>query len=457
MVRKIVLLLLMTLLAQPSVGTAQTIQWQERQTKYIALLYPAGSEAEAERYSTFVDSIYEEVTASLDYRPAPPLTLRIYPTMAIYRLVNPLARALEGVVAHANTGRREISIAVPQTVGQTEEETRNNVRHELTHIIAAELSANQLSVMWQEGIAQYVEQPAPQLEIKIDLLRQTVDSGNLLTWSRLDAPGVMYNNPRLGYPQSWSMVSFLIQRDGMPKFVQFMQALRTATGYRSALQQSYAISPDKLEAEWRQQLATWIDGGWRVQPSAAIDPASIQAAIDAGRYTDAVAGAEQALARGADPALETLLVLARKGQTADTAAAAARTALLQGDYATAASAVAQARPLYAQLDRPDVAPILDDYANRAINGQRAYAVLNAASADMSRLRLSAARSNIEQAAIIFAQLGDQRGRTEAEALLNNLNRRIRIAGMGLITLVFLGIAWNVDRRRAARRRALPFG
>ncbi|MBA3470530.1 MAG: hypothetical protein H0T53_12905 [Herpetosiphonaceae bacterium] len=457
MLRRILVLLLLATLAHPATTAAQAIQWNEQQTTYIAVLYPAGSEAEAKRYIGFADQIYTEISTALGYKPAPPLTLRIYPTMEIYRQVNPMAQSLEGIVAHAHTGRREISIAVPQTVGQTDEEIRNNVRHEITHVVAAELSDNQLSIMWQEGIAQYVEQPAPQLEIKVDLLRQAVDSNSLLSWSRLDAPGVMYSNPRLGYPQSWSMVSFLIQRAGMAQFVTFMQAMRSAGGYRSALQQVYGSSADTLEAEWRAQLAAWIDGGWRVQPSAAFDLGSIQAALDAGRYSDAETGAAQALAGGDDPALQTLLDLARLGVAADRAAAAARAALLQGDYPAATGEIERARPLYAQLNRSDVTPLLDEYAGRASDGTRAERLLAAARADIGSLRLSAARRNIEQAALIFAQLGDQQGRARAEELLASLNNRLRIAGVGLLILVVLGLAWNIDRRRSARARTLPFG
>ena len=122
MLRRIVALLLLAALTLPAATAAQPLQWNERQTTYIAVLYPAGSEAEAERYIAFADQIYTEITTAVGYKPAPPLTLRIYPTMEIYRQVNPLAQSLEGIVAHAHTGRREISIAVPQTVGQTDEE-----------------------------------------------------------------------------------------------------------------------------------------------------------------------------------------------------------------------------------------------------------------------------------------------------------------------------------------------
>ncbi len=455
--RTIFILVLVLIGFAPSRIDAQAPQWLERQTTYIAVLYPAGSEAEAARYAGFVDALYEETTAQLGYQPAPPLTLRIYPTMDVYRQVNPLAESIEGIVAHAHTGRREISIAVPQTVGLSDEEIRNNVRHELTHIIAAELSGGQLSVMWQEGIAQYVERPAPQLEWKSRLLRQAVDARTVLSWRQLDAPDVMYRNPALGYPQSWSIVSFLIQRDGMPTFVQFLEAMQTASGYSTALQQTYGVSADTLETEWRAQLDAWIDGGWRIQTTPALDRTSIQQALDAGRYAEAQTAAAAALAGGNDPALATLRDLAAQGVEADAAFAAARVALLAGDYRIAASETERARGLFSSLNRPDLTPLLDEYANRAREGQRAYALLEIARTDLRSLRLSAGRRNVEQAAIIFATLGDQQGRAAAQTLLDTLNNRVRLAGVGLLVLVVLGLAWNIDRRRSARRRAVPFG
>ncbi len=450
LVKRIFAIMLIAVLV-PNMVQAQNVAWNQRDTQYMAILYPTGSDREADFYATFVDTLYTEVTAQIGYTPQPPLTLRIYPTLDLYRQVNPIAQLLEGVVAHAHTGRREISVALPQTQGMSEEDVRNNIRHELVHIIAAELSDNQLSVMWQEGIAQYVEKPADQPRIKVQLLRQAVDAGRILAWRDLDAAGMMYSNPALGYPQSWSMVSFLIERNGMPTFVKFIEAMKTASGWRGALQETYGVSPDQLELEWKAQLATWLDGGWQEISTVAFDQASIQQAIDEGRYRDALAAAESALHVKDDPELNALRNQAQTGIQADDALANARIALLEGRYADAQTAVDQARPLYAQLQRNDLTSLIDQYAARATDGQRAYAMLDDARSQMSVLRLSSARSNIEQAGMIFGTLGDQKGRNTAQALLTSLNRRIQIAGIGLMLLVVLGLAWNIDRRRALRR------
>ena len=66
---------------------------------------------------------------------------------------------------------------------------------------------------------------------------------------------------------------------------------------------------------------------------------------------------------------------------------------------------------------------------------KTYAMLDDARSQMSVLRLSSARSNIEQAGMIFGTLGDQKGRNTAQALLTSLNRRIQIAGIGLMLLM----------------------
>ncbi len=153
------LILLVSLLLPGALVRAQSVDWQEHRTLLFTILYPSGAEAIADQYAQFVDSTYDEAAAIWDYRTAPPIVLRIYPTMELYYEANPIAARLPGVVAHAHTGRREISVAIPQTAGQSPEEITNNVRHELTHIIAADLSGGRLTTPWQEGIAQFVEHP----------------------------------------------------------------------------------------------------------------------------------------------------------------------------------------------------------------------------------------------------------------------------------------------------------
>ena len=456
------LILLALLLSWPAAAKAQNeLQWREQNTTYLAILYPDGYADEAAQYAAFADTIYEEVTTILGYRPDPPLTLRIYPTMEVYAQVNPLVRTLGGVIAHAHTGRREISIALPLLRNATEEDIRNVVRHELVHIIAAELSQGELSVMWQEGIAQYVERPAPIVDQKLIFLRGLYDYDRLLSWNELNAPGVMYGNPDLGYPQSWSMVAFLVEQYGMPAFIDFLQANATSNGYRAALQQVYGRSSSELEAEWQAQLGSWLARGSTAPIESGVNIASLQAAIDAGLYNDAVAQAEAMLPTISDATtknqVEVLLGQARRGVRAEQAANNTRTALANGDYAAAAQHLNDAQRFFAQLGRNDVTPVLTAYAEHLAQGQQAYTLLEQAKTSIARLRWISARQTLDQAALMFGQLGDPQGQQAAQQVLQTLNQRIRLLGFGVLVIVLLGLAWNIDRRRAAHKRALPLG
>ena len=192
-------LITLLLFLHTAVLHAQGVTWQERRTQHFALLYPTEAEATAAQYAQFVDGIYDEISTFWDYRTPPPVVLRIYPTLELYYEVNPLAAKVPGVVAHAHTGRREISIAIPQTAGQSDEEIRNNVRHELTHIVAADLSGGRLTTPWQEGIAQYVEHPTQHLERKMELMRQIIAENSLLSWRDHNHPGENYADTRVGY------------------------------------------------------------------------------------------------------------------------------------------------------------------------------------------------------------------------------------------------------------------
>ncbi len=139
-------------------------------------------------------------------------------------------------------------------IGQTTEEIHNNIRHELTHIIAADLSDGRLTTPWQEGIAQYVERPTEQLEAKMQLMQQLISSGGLLSWSQLNTPGATYADPRVGYPESLTIVAFLVQRNGLAQFRSFVEAWQQKPNYRNALAAVYGMSAEDLEREWQDQL-----------------------------------------------------------------------------------------------------------------------------------------------------------------------------------------------------------
>ena len=81
--RCFLMLLVLGLLLPPALLRAQGVDWQERRTLRFSILYPAGADTIAEQYAQFVDATYDEAAALWDYRPPPPVVLRIYPTMEL--------------------------------------------------------------------------------------------------------------------------------------------------------------------------------------------------------------------------------------------------------------------------------------------------------------------------------------------------------------------------------------
>jgi hypothetical protein len=458
---------ILLLLARPAVADAQGVTWEERRTLQFSILHPSGAEALADEYARFVDGIYDEMTTLWDYHPPPPMILRLYPTMDLYYEANPLAARMPGVIAHAHTGRREISVAIPQTMGQSDEELRNNVRHELTHIIAADLSDGRLTTPWQEGIAQYVEHPSEQLEQKMRLMRQLIAEDRLLSWRALNEPGATYADPRVGYPQSFTIVAFLIQRDGMSRFRAFVEATRESSSYRGALERAYGVSPDILEREWREQLPRFVTEGYRAAGGGArlpvfdLDPAA--QLVARGEFQAAVESL-----RGMIPAIRTngdadtllqaqsLLARAEIGQRAVGFATDARAALLRGDYLSARSAGAEGEQQFDTLGAEEQIELMREYQALAERGMAAERQLATASSLLRRLRVPEAREHLVAAYSTFSELGDQPRASQAEAALNLIGRAERVLVIMCLLTGVVFLLWSIRLRRYERRVALPF-
>jgi hypothetical protein len=447
---------------------AQGTQWQEMRTAQFSLLYPAEARATAEEYAQFVDGIYGEISAFWGHNPPPPVVVRIYPTMELYYQANPLAESLPGVVAHAHTGRREISIAVPQTLGQTTDEIQNNIRHELTHIIAADLSDGRLTTPWQEGIAQYVERPTEQLEAKMQLMRQIIAEGRLKSWAELNFPGATYADPQIGYPQSLTIVAFLIKRDGLDRFRSFVQAWRTTPDYASALANTYGTSVDVLEREWQDQLPQFVNTDYRslgssVAANTTFDLTEAENYVARGDYAAAIANLEPLMpvieqSSDAESLQRARSMLARSevGVRATQYANDARAALLAGDYRAAAAASENGRAQFEAINQPTQADVMAEYATLAARGSEAQRQLAEAGGLLRRLEIERAQSTLDAAYTTFVELGDQNRAAQAQRLRTLIARGTQIVAGICFVFALLLIVWSLGRRANERRVALPY-
>lgn len=461
-------LLVALLLILPVAATHAQGSWQEQRTLLFSILYPSGAEATAQQYAQFVDGIYDESSAFWGYRPATPIVLRLYPSMDLYYQANPLAAKIPGVIAHAHTGRREISVAIPQTAGQTEEEIHNNVRHELTHIIAADLSGGRLTTMWQEGIAQYVEHPSEQLDRKMELMRQIIAARRLLSWADLNQPGVAYSDPRVGYPESLTIVAFLVGRSGMERYRAFVEATKTASGYRGALEATYGVSADTLEREWLKQLPGYVNGGYRTPAGAPngrgpLDLAAPEQMIARGDYAAAARTLQSMIAGGTAASdaeslqrAQSLLERAKIGADATQRSTDAYQALTHGDYETARDSGRLAQQRWEALGQSSQAAVSGQYAELAERGIQAQTEIEEAGTRLRQLQLRGAEERLISAYTTFGQLGDEPRASQARAAMALITRGEHILAVTCLLCGGLLVAWSVRRRRAERAVALPF-
>jgi hypothetical protein len=450
-------MLTLVLLLVPSIAAAQESDWRERPTEHFAILYIDGDQATSERYAGFVDSIYDEMSAIFGHRTSTPITLRLYPSLARYQEANPLARGLAGVVAHADYRRHELVVVLSQTESQTPEEIKNNIRHELTHLIAADLSADRLNVGFQEGLAQYVERPAPELETRVKALQRAFDQDRLLPWSDLDDRDTVYQHPDVSYPESLSIAAFLVNRSTFAKMREFLTITARSSGYRSALERTYEATPDALEREWRAWLPSYLAGGYKRNALSAYDLSGAEALLREGRYAEAKTELETAIEwlRTTEQSdvlqqAEDLLVQGQAGLRAEALASDARAALEAGDYDRAAEAVTQAQRAYADLGDTRQSAVLEAYAQRIERGRAAAASLEEALALARSLRYPQARASADQAASAYLALGDRTRAEQALALRAFLDQRQTLLGAALLLLGLGGAGASAVRRLTVR-------
>ncbi|MGB9754213.1 MAG: hypothetical protein C0183_10290 [Roseiflexus castenholzii] len=444
----------------PAPVQAQTTlpQWYELRTQKFAILYADGDLARAEEYATFVDEVYDEITSIFSHAAPTPVTLRLYPTRRAYDAANPLAAPIQGIIAHADFRRNEVVVILDQTTAQSPEEIKNNVRHELTHIVLAELSSNRLNVGFHEGIAQYVERPTPDLERKATALRQALERDALLPWSALDDRDQIYGSPQIGYPQTLSIVAFLVERFSFVKLREFVTVSARSSGYRSALERTYGMPSTDLERMWREWLPSYLDGGFRHNALTEYDLTPIETLIADGRYAEAKRELELAipwlrntqqndvLAHAQD-----LLAQSETGLRAEVLAQQTRAALEAHDYATAENLAKRALDAYTSLENQSRIETLTVYATIARRGLRAMALLEQATALAGDWRTFAdARIIADQAAAEFLSLGNQENAARALTLRAEIDRVQSLAGIALLIIGLAGIAVGFTRRLVVR-------
>ncbi|MCW5851669.1 MAG: hypothetical protein KIT87_16470 [Anaerolineae bacterium] len=452
----VLLFLALWLVLGPAAAHAQGLDWQEKRTTHFAIIYVPQQADEADRYAGFVDGVYDDLSKVFGLAIQTPVSLRLFPDDRSYIAVNPLAEKVPGVIAHATSGRgrREIAIAVQRTRDLSEASIVNNVRHELTHLIIAQMAGDNLPVGFHEGVAQYLEKPIPQEQQQIvRRLRQAVLSNNLMSWSDLNAPGGAYSNPDIAYPESLSIVAFLVDRYGFGKLIEFFKAQSSSAGYRSALEMAYGVSADQLEAQWREYLPQYIESRYAINALYAYDLSQARTLLGQGAYTAAKEELERAvyLLRNTGQTerlteAETMLAQAELGIAAGATVLDARKAIEGHDYAQTRALVAKAREQYATLRDTRRADELREYERRAVDALVALDQLKQAETLTRSYRYPEARAVVAEAAQTLGELGDTPALAIGQGLLVEMEQRQRQVAYSFLGLGGLVLLLNMRRR-----------
>ena len=460
-------------LAQQPPSNGPDIDWRELETDHFIIVYADRVEGlsiitcdcgieEAEVYEAFIDDIYNELVAVFETELETPINLRLYPTEESYYEVNPLAEQLVGVIAHALNNRQEIAIALPRTEPLSDEEIINNMRHELTHFFGSLLSDGNLTTGFQEGVAQYLEQPTENAAYDPTILQQALEQNRLLTWAQLDQAGQIWRDPQVAYPQALSIAAFLIDVYGFPKFVDLIEAHATEPGYRSALEVTYGKSADELEAEWLSYLPAYFEGRWKINAVYAYDLSRVTELVDKGAYSDAedelveiitlleTTNQTETLAQA-----EALLTRAHQGQAAGMLANEARLALQASDYPLTVSKATESIAAFDALNNRERFPELQTYIQRAEIGQEALAQMEQGAAAIETFQFFEAEREIREATILLQSLDNQAAAQRGEFLLTEITRR---QGLLAYAMLFVGgvlLFLNAIRRLVIKFSATP--
>ena len=451
---------------QPDQPAEISVDWQELKTQDFIIVYgnsvtsngqpvdcPACGPAVAEHYATFVDQVYTDLKTVFQTDLNLPVNLHLFPTDESYYQVNPLAETARGVIAHTVEARSEINVALPRTTGMSVDAETNNLRHEMTHLFVSFLSNDKVNTAFHEGTAQYLEQPNDQSNRKPELLHQASEQKRLFSWAQMDDPEQFYKDPEVAYPQALSMVSFLIDRYGLPSYIEFLKAFADQPGYRSALEAVYNKPADELEGEWQAYLPDYFNGRWQVNAVYAYDLSRVTDLVNQGAFTDAVTQLTQIIAllettnqAGTLAQAKALLTQAQQGQAAGALADATRQALENGDYAGVIEQGNAAIAAYQQTGYTGRIAEIQTYMHRASVGQNALKRLAGGEDLLNSWRFFEAEPEIYEATILLQSLGNQQAAQHGIDLLHESAGRKRMLGYALVAVVLALLLFNGLRR-----------
>lgn len=441
-----------------AVAPAQASTWLRLDTEVFTILYTEQNSIQAHRLSPLADQIYKNLAETTGYSATTPVLVRLYPDEQIYQEVNLLGQD-NGLALQDPTGN-EIAIIL----SRTETYPTNNLKELLMAGVAQffidDITNGNFPWPLAIGFGEYYAGPdAVGVQEILQNLSNAHREGKLLSWAELFQPDIVFEDANLTHAESYSLVSFLIDRYGLLNFIELLSAFNTEPGYRSAIESTYGISAGELETQWHDSLHSFIQQRWQFNVFHNYDLTYAQNLLGSGAYSAAETELNKAIqimsitgqGQGVTQA-EALLVTASKGQQASDLVTEARQALEANQYEDAQKLIEQGREAFAKLDDDSREEELARYEARVQQVFAARAQLQRVTRLLATGQLEEARTTLDEATAQLHALGDSEGVAQARQVYGNINSLTNWISGGLLSLGILLFLLNLYLRWRGRKQ-----
>ena len=202
-----------------------------------------------------LEEAYKKVGSDLNYYPKVKTAVIIYPSKEKYRYVTG--------THYWSGGQYDGKIRVPLSVELKIAEGFNSILiHEYTHAVIDLKTKNNCPLWLHEGLAQYedgeYEKDEEKEEKRMEVLTQSLEENTLVPLKRIK-PLFQTGDTELAllaYYESYSVVKYLIARQGLKKISRLLEKLRERTSMDEALQEVFYLNYQGLEKDWKKFLAS---------------------------------------------------------------------------------------------------------------------------------------------------------------------------------------------------------
>ncbi|MER3438554.1 MAG: hypothetical protein C4346_13750, partial [Chloroflexota bacterium] len=441
--------------AEPPGGL--TTDWDTAETEHFRFFVQRNEQTTAsafrDAFGPFAETAYEELSLLFRTTADRKISVYVYSDSSAYEAAVAATgrNELAGIFAHADPQNLDIAIPLSRFTAASELEAENQLRHAISHILTGVASNFRIPRGFDEGIAQYVERPnTPKLARLAAIVQAANQRSELPSWSNLNRDHPIDGDDLIA-AQAYAVVAYLIQHHGLPEFQRFLVELRTAENWREALRTAYyPTDANSLEKMWRERVTRWVTSDWRWNLVAGFDLEPAKQLLARGSYRaaqDALQLSEQLFRALDDPRrrdeVEMLQAQCAIGIQAEELMSDTQQALERHSYDRAHVNLAKAKDQYALLppeQRPD--DLIAAYEQLIADGMRAEQRLEEALARAHNWGdYPVARAAALEAGSLFARLGDEERRAQAQSVLSDLDTRQRRLVLMLGALAVLTMAW----------------